>query len=231
MCSQASNSLHQYLKLTTAAAHSNLERVLAARGYFDNLDGYVDYLHRFLAFQEEAERLLEAGRVANIIPDWKERRRTHLARADLRALNLPEAKAMQTSGKLPRLLGLEQVLGVAYVLEGSTLGGAFLLKQLAPLGISASHGGSYLASYGSSRGRMWQRFLVTLEDAHERRVDVECVASAALAAFNAARYYLTEPDLTYSALADAGVAESAAAETGLPEVALTSDARACSMVA
>jgi heme oxygenase len=88
-------------------------------------------------------------------------------------------------------------------------GGAWLLKQLAPLGITAAHGGSYLASYGSDRGKMWQRFLFTLEEAHLRGVRAEWVATAAIATFAAARYYLTE-------------AEPAGA---------VSAARACSMVA
>lgn len=65
------------------------------------------------------------------------------------------------------------------------------LKQLAPLGITASHGGSYLASYGNERGRMWQKFLATLEEAH-RHVQADAVASAALCAFNAARCFLTK---------------------------------------
>jgi heme oxygenase len=191
------HGLHPYLKLATAAAHSTLERILATRNYFDSRDGYLDYLRRFLAFHEEAERYLDAASADQYIPDWKDRRRAHFARRDLQALGATERLLAGPSGRLPELSGVEQVLGVAYVLEGSTLGGAFLLKQLAPLGIDASHGGSYLASYDKERGRMWQRFLATLEEAHVLRAKAESVAGAALCAFNAARYFLTEaPGLT-----------------------------------
>ncbi len=128
-----------------------------------------------------------------VIPDWRERRRTHLARADLRALGASELAPdlIRTSARDgPARTDSE----IAYVLEGSTLGGAYLLKQLAPLGITAAHGGSYLASYADHRGKMWQRFLTTLEDAHGRRANVESVTSAAPAAFAAARFYLTEAE-------------------------------------
>jgi heme oxygenase len=95
---------------------------------------------------------------------------------------------------LPHVASREQALALVDVLERSTLRGAYLLKQLAPLGITAAHGGSYLASYGSDRGKMWQRFLFTLEEAHLRQVRADSIAAAAIATFAAARYYLTEAE-------------------------------------
>jgi heme oxygenase len=209
MVTTSHNALHQHLKLATAAAHSSLECVLAKRGYFEGREQYIQYLQRFLAFQEEAERALHTAITAETVPDWHQRHRAHLARTDLAALGAPERAFPRSSGYLPAVTWSEQVLGIVYVLEGSTLGGAWLLKQLAPLGITAAHGGSYLASYGSDRGKMWQRFLFTLEEAHLRGVRAEAIAAAAIATFTAARYYLTE-------------AEPAGA---------VSAARACSMVA
>ena len=209
MVTSSRNVLHQHLKLATAAAHSNLECLLAKRGYFDSREQYTGYLQRFLAFQDEAERALDVAMAAQVIPDWKERRRAHLARADLACLNAEEGRFPRSTGRLPQIENCEQVLGVAYVLEGSTLGGAYLLKQLAPLGITASHGGLYLASYGSDRSRMWQRFLFTLEEAHLRRARAESIAAAAIASFAAARHYLAEGDAPGN----------------------VSEARACSMVA
>ena len=203
------NALHQHLRFATAAAHSSLECVLAKRGYFDAREPYIEYLQRFLAFQNEAEQVLDTAITAEAVPDWNERRRAHLARADLATLGAPERQFPRSSGRLPHITACEQALGIAYVLEGSTLGGAYLLKQLASLGINAAHGGSYLASYGSDRGKMWQRFLFTLEAAHLRRRRAESIAAAAIATFAAARHYLTE-------------AEPAGA---------MSAARACSMIA
>jgi heme oxygenase len=190
------NALHQHLKLATAAAHSSLECVLAKRGYFDGREQYIHYLQRFLAFQNEAERALDTPLTIEAVPDWNERRRAHLARSDLATLGAQERHYARSSGRLPPVAAREQALGIAYVVEGSTLGGAYLLKQLAPLGITAAHGGSYLASYGQDRGRMWQRFLFTLEEARLREVRAESIAAAAIATFTAARYYLTEAEPT-----------------------------------
>lgn len=194
MVTRAHNALHQHLKLATAAAHSNLECVLAKRGYFDGRDEYIQYLQRFLAFQNEAEGVLDTALTAQVVPDWTQRRRAQLARADLEGLGAPERQFPRSSGRLPQVTSPEDVLGIVYVLEGSTLGGAYLLKQLAPLGITAARGGSYLASYGSDRGKMWQRFLFTLEEAHLREARADLIAAAAIATFAAARYYLTEAE-------------------------------------
>jgi heme oxygenase len=194
MVTSSYNALHQYLKLATAAAHSSLECVLAKRGYFDGREEYIQYLQRFLAFQDEAERVLDRPLTIEAVPDWHFRRRAHLARTDLETLGAPERDFPLSSGRLPHVTTVEDVLGIAYVLEGSTLGGAYLLKQLAPLGITATKGGSYLASYGSDRGKMWQRFLFTLEGAHLRGARAESIAAAAIATFAAARFYLTEAE-------------------------------------
>lgn len=194
MVTSSYNALHQHLKLATAPAHSSLECLLAKRGYFDGREQYIQYLQRFLAFQDEAERALDTALTIEAVPDWHFRRRAHLARADLEILGAQERPFPRSSGRLPQITAREQVLGVVYVLEGSTLGGAYLLKQLAPLGITATHGGSYLASYGSDRSKMWQRFLFTLEEAHMRHARAESIASAAIATFAAARYYLTEAE-------------------------------------
>jgi len=49
-----------------------------------------------------------------------------------------------------------RALGALYVLEGSTLGGAFLLNHLSrTLGITPTAGGSGLAPYGHSLREMW----------------------------------------------------------------------------
>jgi heme oxygenase len=76
---------------------------------------------------------------------------------------------------------------VAYVLEGSTLGGAVLLERVAPLGVTAARGGSFLASYGAERARMWHAFLHTLSMWDERGVSHDAVVHAACETFELAR--------------------------------------------
>ncbi len=128
------HSLHQHLKLATSAAHANLESTLAARGFFDSRERYIGYLQRFLAFQNEAECILNAALATLVIPDWRERRRSHLARADLAALGAKEGSFPVSCGHLPVMALPEQILGIAYVLEGSTLGGGVLAEAAGATG-------------------------------------------------------------------------------------------------
>lgn len=178
-------SLHERLRRHTGAAHAALERALAAERCFDSRSGYVRFLERFHLFQSETEEALSSGGAERVIPDWRSRTRAALLAEDLRALGVhPGASVTAAVGA--RILSAEEVLGTVYVLEGATLGGAVLLRRLAPLGITSRAGGHFLASYGSDRGRMWQQFLRALRAWEARGVDAQRVLDAALATFHAA---------------------------------------------
>jgi heme oxygenase len=114
------------LRAATAAAH---ERVDAIYSQFDlaDRDGY----RRFLLAQAIAflpvEAALDAAGAEMFILDWPERRRAHLIRADLDELGEEAVPAMAP----PLIAGAGAVLGAAYVIEGSRLGGK-LLRQAVP---------------------------------------------------------------------------------------------------
>jgi heme oxygenase len=55
-----------------------------------------------------------------------------------------------------------QALGMMYVLEGSTLGGRFILQRLSELGSDVSQL-SFLDPYGAETGPRWRSFLRVLE--------------------------------------------------------------------
>jgi heme oxygenase len=49
---------------------------------------------------------------------------------------------------------------VLYVLEGATLGGQILRREItARLGLEADNGAAYLDVYGAATGRRWRQFL------------------------------------------------------------------------
>jgi heme oxygenase (biliverdin-IX-beta and delta-forming) len=181
-------SLHTRLKRATAAAHGSLETYIESRCFLTSLPGYTAFLRASYAFQAEAEQALARCAATAIIPDWHLRRRAHLARRDLEILDSVGAEQEPTPcGQLTTISGAAGVLGIAYVIEGATLGGAIVLQAVAPLGISSSRGGTFLASYGPDRSAMWQSFLATLS--RWERLGIECgeVTNAAAAAFEAAR--------------------------------------------
>jgi len=178
-------SLRERLRHETAQAHSRLETFIETCDFFGNATRYAAFLQAAHAFQNEAEKALDECGAATVIPDWPRRRRAGSARQDLVALG--HAVDPAPTATLTKVATPEWVLGVAYVLEGSTLGGGVLLKAVARLNISAGQGASFLASYGSERGAMWQAFLATLADWETRGIARTKVIDAASDAFDAAR--------------------------------------------
>lgn len=86
---------------------------------------------RFLLAQAAAhipvEMALERGGIASIIPDWQRRRRAGQLRADLEEMELEPLSPIDEAAYHSE----EALLGAAYVLEGSRLGGT-LLKRSVP---------------------------------------------------------------------------------------------------
>jgi heme oxygenase (biliverdin-IX-beta and delta-forming) len=147
------------LRTATAEDHERVERAL------DLMDGSLDrgrlvramtLLHGFwraadagldswaAAHPADADRLL-----------WPTRRRSDLYAGDLRALGSSPAEA---SPPLPPVPGTDEALGRMYVLEGSTLGGAFIDRHLARLpGLSGVRLHAF-SPYGERTGAMWAAY-------------------------------------------------------------------------
>lgn len=94
--------------------------------------------------------------------DFEARRKGEKLRRDLRCLDV-EAIAPPPEA-LPHLRCLADAFGSLYVMEGSTLGGQVIRRELAEiLGVDEHSGAAFYAGYGSQTGPMWKRFLDALE--------------------------------------------------------------------
>jgi heme oxygenase len=113
------------LRTGTAQEHERVDRLFGAL----NLARPEDY-RLFLAAQAAAflpvEEALDAAGAADFLPDWHARRRSHLLRGDLHALGTP----LPSPEPVPALVSAPEILGAAYVLEGSRLGGAMLKRSV-----------------------------------------------------------------------------------------------------
>lgn len=115
--------------------------------------GYRDFLLAQAAAFLPIEAALDDAGVAEVVPDWPARRRGHLLVADLAALgDLPPAPV----GTPPELRGVPRILGAAYVLEGSRLGGALLKRSVPP-----DFPRSFLAANAGPGS--WRKFLEMLD--------------------------------------------------------------------
>jgi heme oxygenase len=156
------------LRAATADCH---KRVDAAFSRFDlsSEDGY----RRFLLAQAEAflpvEASLDAGHAEAVLPDWPQRRRGDLLRADLAALDVT---APEPFPDLPIVSGKAPMLGAIYVLEGSRLGGA-VLKKAVP-----SHFPRRFLEARQAAGS-WRLFLRTLDEFLTRPGDLDAAVQAA----------------------------------------------------
>lgn len=94
--------------------------------------------------------------------------------------------------------------GILYVLEGATLGGQVILRRLGTrVGISATYGGRFFASYGPDVGRMWRSYVEVLER-FGATPKAQVIEQSAVAAFQAFDEWLSQPKVHPPAMA-AGV--------------------------
>ncbi len=150
------------LREQTRPAHARLETTLNLLDEQLGRPEYLKILMRFHGFWQFWQPL--AGKLMDDADFTGPRERLHLLTADLAALGLsPVAVAALPGCPMPELGGAGAALGSMYVMEGSTLGGRVIEKQLlARLGIGQDSGGSYFAGYGERTGLMWREFLARL---------------------------------------------------------------------
>jgi|ERR1700722_4351891 heme oxygenase (biliverdin-IX-beta and delta-forming) len=145
-CSNA----REILRERTGGLHAELDRTneaLLAQGSA----GYARFLAGQGAVIIPLEKRLEISGIEKILPDWSLRARRYDLKADLRELAQPCEFV-----EVPAFRAPAELLGAAYVLEGSRLGAALLLQTLDP-----STATRFLR-HGLGKG-LWPHFLNVLE--------------------------------------------------------------------
>jgi len=166
------------LKRETAAEHAAIEEATGLMRPEATLGDYRHYLERSYGFYQVVERELQRHDAWDVLGlDARERTKLPLIADDLEALGrAPEAVPPCTSP--PSLLGLAEVLGAAYVLEGSTLGGRVISRHLtAEFGSHVPR--RFVNAYGAQTGDNWQAFRTALiRFTRSRAVEDRIVAGA-----------------------------------------------------
>ncbi|PDS75473.1 biliverdin-producing heme oxygenase [Rhizobium sp. L43] len=119
-------SLRSALRAQTADCHAAVDTLFGSFN-LSRREDYKAFLRAHARVVPSVEHALEQAGIAQLLPDWPERRRAHLLAADIRALDdrLPALLPQ------PALRCKAAIWGAAYVLEGSKLGGALLNKAVA----------------------------------------------------------------------------------------------------
>ncbi len=177
------------LRTATRPAHDKLEGTLDLLDERLGLEAYRRVLERFYGFWRGWE-----PQVAVLFQDAAflgPRRRMHLLQADLATVGLSaHAVRMLPTCPLPVLRNAVEALGSLYVMEGSTLGGRVIERNVERcLGLDGRRGCTYFAGYGTGTGGMWRSFLARLDQVPV--TDAEQVADGAVATFERLAWWLS----------------------------------------
>lgn len=181
MTADVLSSLRFALRDGTRSAHERLDAMAA--GFDLSLESdYGAFLSWHARLVPELENRLTANGVARLFPDWTERRRADRLTADLGHLGLepPPAYVVAPGERDAHLVG------AAYVLEGSRLGGAVLSKTVAPALRGVATG--YL-DHGTGL-KLWPRFVDRLNRIELSGAETQAAISAANSVFAAFEHCL-----------------------------------------
>ncbi|HEX4549565.1 biliverdin-producing heme oxygenase [Pseudomonas sp.] len=177
----------QDLRAGTAELHIALEKRLPF--FSDTLDSsaFERLMQAYYGFYRPLESALLDSGVIPVDFDLAPRLKAQTLLSDLQALGL-SAEAitrLPLCQSLPVIDSSAACLGVLYVLEGATLGGQILRREIASrLSLDADNGAAFLDIYGAATGRRWRDFIEYLGsqalDAHDR----EAVVAAAQTTFS-----------------------------------------------
>ncbi len=152
-------SAMENLKAATWPIHLRLEKRLEVKRLFSDLAAYRDLIARLEAFHRVAE-LEWAALLEQTLCDFPARRKAPLLANDLEVLGGAPLEGVA----VPAVTDRASALGGFYVLEGQTQGGRHLLPIVeARLGLSASRGASFFASYGPDVDARWRMFAAVIE--------------------------------------------------------------------
>ena len=180
-----------FLREETAEAHRQLESLPLSRQIIAPGVSLVDY-RRYLEVMypvvaETEDRIFPLLREA--LPDLDLRRKLSLIESDLEVLGSDRKEKIPGFFAGDDVLTVYHAMGVMYVMEGSTLGGRVILKNLtASLGLSEDRGLRFFSGYGSQTGPVWESFLRNLIQLPQSTDEEQMVAAAASGAFH--RIYL-----------------------------------------
>lgn len=161
------------LKAEVDTAHDHLDRRMARLDLGDRAD-YSTFLKLHGAVLPALEEQLARGGLGQLIPSWESNRRTAALAADLAAMAVspPPAITVDLDSQL------ETLLGAAYVLEGSRLGGQVLARQ-----VPDDFPDAFLRGQGNIAP--WPELIAALEQHLSSPEQLDRAKVAALAVFEA----------------------------------------------
>lgn len=183
--------ISEKLKSGTRHLHDLTEQKFNSSKIFEGGFDIEDY-RKLLLYNYEMLSAFEND-VFSLIPDeaaadlhLEKRRKIKLAEADMLALgaNLPKVQVLNSVDCVA------EAWGIFYVMEGSTLGGNMIAKQLSKLNEFKDAPFHYFRCYGPHTGSYWKTFKEVLDREINPADEEDCLKGAE----NAYRFLLNLPD-------------------------------------
>lgn len=182
------------LRSQTSESHKNLEAIPISKSLVNpaiSLHAYSLYLSLMHDVVSDFENDIYPI-VKNIIPDISERKKAHFIVTDLIEIGEEKKKMRSFLKNYDQKFSVPFALGMLYVLEGSTLGGRFILKNIQEnLGLEEK-GISYFSGYGNKTGSYWKNFLANLTEYEAKNNAEEEIIAGADFAFTIIGKHLSE---------------------------------------
>jgi heme oxygenase len=160
------------LRAATSEAHERLD-ALFSRFDLGDRAGYSEFLLAQAGAFLPIEAALNLAGAADILPDWSDRMRSQALLSDLDAMGLAAPAPVPT----PTFETDAALLGGLYVLEGSRLGGAMLVRT-----VPDSLPKSFLLPGNPAA---WRAFVTVLDERLSSAASVDAAAVSAMAVFDA----------------------------------------------
>jgi len=160
-------ALSDELRLETASLHERIEALLGLPDAIATRDDYVRWLARFQGFYDPVEcALAPLGAWHGLGLAQPPGDHSSRLTLDLTALGVDETALPQLpSSQLPSLSRAAQAIGACYVLEGATLGGRVILRDLVPrLGPEIMGATHFFSGRVDGAATRWPAFRAALDD-------------------------------------------------------------------
>ena len=173
------------LKAATRAAHEKLDGFIMSAKPFENRENFGKFVQTQHLFHSELDALFSDKTPDALLPDLKGRRRLSLIEQDLEDLTVakPDIETPHFNDSA-ETIDLPEALGWLYVVAGSNLGAAFLLKDAAKLGLGETFGARHLAGAPEGRGLHWRTFVSALDAIDLTQEEEDRAIAGAKAAFS-----------------------------------------------
>ncbi|MGZ5049568.1 MAG: biliverdin-producing heme oxygenase [Methylobacter sp.] len=176
-------SILEALKEQTSTVHQAMHQHPMMSTLLSTSCRLPDYQVLLLAYHELycilEHKLCKAASQLNLDFDYYTRLKSPWLDQDLNYFGLsPLARTIGDLGSMA-ITDIPTLIGVLYVVEGSTLGGQVIAKQLQDsLDITADRGGRFFFGYGADTAVMWQTFRRFAESVVEIEAEATVVAAA-----------------------------------------------------